>query len=106
MERLERLARTLLRAAEGLVALPTDTMWCLAVLVAAWFHLASIGVGPHPEGVVRVSHMVPFLVLAVLLAALVIWAHRGNIARLRAGTERRLGQSASPAAGSGSATSS
>ncbi len=37
MERLERLARTLLRAAEGLVALPTDTMWCLAVLVAAWW---------------------------------------------------------------------
>lgn len=78
----------------------------MPVLVAAWFHLASIGVGPHPEGVVRVSHMVPFLVLAVLLAALVIWAHRGNIARLRAGTERRLGQPASPAAGSGSATSS
>ena len=37
MERLERLARTLVRAADGLLALPPDTLWCLAVLVAAWW---------------------------------------------------------------------
>jgi hypothetical protein len=37
MERLERLARTLVRAADGLMALPPDTLWCLAVLVAAWW---------------------------------------------------------------------
>ena len=37
MERLERLARTLIRAADGLIALPPDTLWCLAVLVAAWW---------------------------------------------------------------------
>ncbi len=37
MERLERLARTLVRAADGLMELPPDTLWCLAVLVAAWW---------------------------------------------------------------------
>jgi glycerol-3-phosphate acyltransferase PlsY len=33
-------------------------------------------------------------VLALVLAALVFWKHRGNIARLRAGTEPRIGQKA------------
>ena len=37
MERLERLARTLVRAADNLMELPPDTLWCLAVLVAAWW---------------------------------------------------------------------
>lgn len=37
MERIERLARTLVRAADGLMELPPDTLWCLAVLVAAWW---------------------------------------------------------------------
>jgi hypothetical protein len=37
MERLERLARTLVRGADGLIALAPDTLWCLAVLVAAWW---------------------------------------------------------------------
>ena len=37
MERLERLARTLVRAADGLMELPPDTLWCSAVLVAAWW---------------------------------------------------------------------
>jgi glycerol-3-phosphate acyltransferase PlsY len=30
--------------------------------------------------------------LFVLLAALLVWTHRQNIARLRAGTEGRIGQ--------------
>ena len=58
MERLERLARTLVRAADGLLALPPDTLWCLAVLVAAWwlrnrdigatFRLSSAGLKAEP----------------------------------------------------------
>jgi glycerol-3-phosphate acyltransferase PlsY len=32
-----------------------------------------------------------YTALALASASLVIWAHRGNIARLRAGTERRIG---------------
>lgn len=33
------------------------------------------------------------LALAVVLVAIVVWRHRGNIARLRAGTEPRIGRS-------------
>ncbi len=35
----------------------------------------------------------PFVGLAIALSALVIWKHRGNITRLRHGSEHRLGQS-------------
>lgn len=34
---------------------------------------------------------VPYLVVACLLAVLVIWKHRANLARVRAGTESRIG---------------
>ncbi len=33
----------------------------------------------------------PSVVICALLGSLVVWAHRGNIARLRAGTENRVG---------------
>lgn len=65
--------------------------------VAAWFHLASIGIGPHPRGAVQVVHMLPFLGLSLLLSALVIGRHRANISRLRAGTEPKVGSKPSPA---------
>lgn len=39
----------------------------------------------------------PVWIAAALMAALIVWKHRGNIARLRAGTESRLGRRA-PAA--------
>jgi glycerol-3-phosphate acyltransferase PlsY len=34
----------------------------------------------------------PYLALALLTSLLVIWRHRGNLARLMDGTEPRLGQ--------------
>jgi len=34
----------------------------------------------------------PFLFFALLLAALIVYKHRSNISRLRAGTEHRVGQ--------------
>ena len=37
MERLERLARTLVACSRWFDGLPPDTLWCLAVLVAAWW---------------------------------------------------------------------
>lgn len=40
----------------------------------------------------------PLLLFAILVAALIIYKHRGNIARLRAGTENRFGKNA-PAGG-------
>lgn len=44
----------------------------------------------------RISAASPFLIAAAALGALVIWKHRANIARLRAGTEPKVGRKAPP----------
>ncbi len=60
------------------------------LFVAGWFHAAHAGWVPlRTDSPVEVRHMLPFLAFAGAVAALVVWAHRGNIARLRAGTEPR-----------------
>jgi glycerol-3-phosphate acyltransferase PlsY len=60
--------------------------------VAAWFHAAHAGWLWVEKGRVTVAHMAPYLTLALALAAMVVWTHRANIKRLRAGTEPRAGQ--------------
>ncbi len=37
------------------------------------------------------EQQLPLLIFAILIAAMIVYKHRGNIARLRAGTENRLG---------------
>jgi len=54
---------------------------CLPLLMLGWF--ASNGMGLRW----------PYLALALLTSALVIWRHRSNLERLLAGTEPKLGQS-------------
>lgn len=41
---------------------------------------------------------IPFVIVAFALALVIVWAHRQNIARLRAGNENRLGQRVRPPA--------
>lgn len=65
----------------------------LPLIVLAWWATGSVGLAhnpPHPSR--EFSELVPFLLVSVLLAGLVVWTHRGNIRRLRAGTEPKLGQ--------------
>jgi acyl phosphate:glycerol-3-phosphate acyltransferase len=51
--------------------------------------------GGHVEGAAeRLMHASPPLIVTVLLAALIIWKHRGNIARLRRGEEPKVGGTA------------
>ena len=38
------------------------------------------------------GHQLPLLIFALVIAILIVWKHRGNIARLRAGTENRFGK--------------
>jgi glycerol-3-phosphate acyltransferase PlsY len=45
----------------------------------------------------------PLLAFAVLVAAMIVWKHRSNIARLRAGTEHRFDPSARPEGASAAA---
>ncbi len=65
----------------------------IAALVA--FPLLVLALGGHAH----TPRDVPFLVSSALVPALSVWKHRGNIRRLFAGTERRLG--ARPAAEGG-----
>ena len=46
----------------------------------------------------------PLLAFAVLIAAMIVWKHRSNIARLRAGTEHRFDPAAKPGAAAPSAS--
>jgi len=72
------------------------------VLVVVWTRFVSLGsilaVSSFPlfvwmlSAVVRSAERDPeFVATATLVPILVLWRHRGNIARLRRGTERRLG---------------
>ncbi|CAG1001836.1 glycerol-3-phosphate acyltransferase PlsY [Phycisphaerales bacterium] len=61
----------------------------LPAFVAAWFHLAHRGVSLNTERGVEVRHMAAFLAFALLLGVMIVWTHRANIGRLRAGTEPR-----------------
>ncbi len=45
------------------------------------------------------SRLWPLYVFSALVAALVVWRHRGNIRRLREGTENRIGSKAAAAEG-------
>ncbi len=47
---------------------------------------------PIDGSTIRAEAFLPLLVCVTALAVLVVWKHRPNIARLRAGTESRVGQ--------------
>jgi acyl phosphate:glycerol-3-phosphate acyltransferase len=54
--------------------------------------LISFVIAKHTGRTASLDGAWPFLAVAALLAALVTWTHRANIARLRAGTEPKVGQ--------------
>ena len=54
------------------------------------FALLRTGEGT-PDGATPLAHAMPGVIVTTVVALLVIWKHRGNIQRLRAGTESRLG---------------
>lgn len=68
-----------------------------AISVPLW-HLISVvpGDGGEETFIHRVFDRWPFVVVTMLLALLVVWKHRSNIARLRAGAEARIGEPPHP----------
>lgn len=62
-----------------------------SIAAAASFPLLYAGIGFWRRWDVLGAQL-PLLIFAVVVAALVIWKHRSNIARLRAGTELRFKQ--------------
>ena len=79
---------TLLAALLGIFTMAVGRFVSLGSLVGVLsvplMLLASLNVAP------------PFLYLAIVLNALIMFRHRDNIRRLAAGTERRLGEKATP----------
>ncbi|MBC22373.1 MAG: acyl-phosphate glycerol 3-phosphate acyltransferase [Phycisphaerae bacterium] len=74
--------------------------WVIVVLLSRYVSLAStvaacslpvvvITMAARQDG--GLSASMPLIIVSLLLCALVVFRHRGNIARLRAGTEHRIG---------------
>jgi glycerol-3-phosphate acyltransferase PlsY len=59
------------------------------MLGAVFFPVAYVGVGLIRNWPVTQSQW-PLLAFAIVIPAMIVYKHRGNIARLRAGTESRF----------------
>lgn len=62
-----------------------------------WYFFEVLGRGVPENSADRPPAAWPFLVVTVLLAALIISKHRGNLARIAAGTEPKVGTPTPPA---------
>lgn len=69
-----------------------------AISVPLWYLISIVpgGGGRADTFADRLVDRWPFVVVTMLLAMLVVWKHRTNIARLRAGTESRIGEKPTP----------
>jgi glycerol-3-phosphate acyltransferase PlsY len=92
-------------AAVGVAIIWRTRFVALGSLVIAWLLPAltiAFGAILAPEAAASprdwLSPLLPSTVLGLLLALMITWSHRGNISRLRAGTERRLGDAVGTAA--------
>ena len=74
-----------------IVLFAAKRMVSLASIVAAMaFPVAFVALGLLHVGYSFSTQQVPLLVFALLLAAMIVYRHRENIARIRAGTESRF----------------
>lgn len=68
-----------------------------AISVPLWYLISIVPrAGGEETFADRLVERWPFVVVTMLLALLVVWKHRSNIARLRAGTESRIGEPPHP----------
>ena len=73
-------------------------VWVVVFIAKRYVSLASIcaavtlPVAMLVHGMIRGKHELPLLVLGFVVATLGVWRHRANIARLRQGTESRMGR--------------
>ena len=73
----------------GLILGGIAVLFVLIVVQTIIGHIITDG---HHPGLIVVHVPLALLVFAILMGLLVVYRHRANIARLRAGTESRLGQ--------------
>jgi glycerol-3-phosphate acyltransferase PlsY len=73
----------------GVVFLATRYVSVASMLGAMFFPIAYVGVGLAMGWPVTGAQW-PLLAFAIVIPAMIVYKHRGNIARLRAGTENRF----------------
>jgi len=61
-----------------------------SIVAACAFPLAYFAIG-RARGWAVLGDQLPLLVFAIVMGGMIVWKHRSNIARLRAGTESRFG---------------
>jgi glycerol-3-phosphate acyltransferase PlsY len=73
------------------VTVPVAVVWIAVSLLTRYISVASmVSAVVLVIGVIATGQSWPIVVFALFGAGVVIWRHRSNIARLRAGTENRL----------------
>jgi len=78
-----------------LVALAMVAIWLVMALVFRYSSLAALtATALSPLLVLWLLEAPEYLVLSLVVAALLVWRHRSNIANLVAGTEKRIGEKA------------
>jgi glycerol-3-phosphate acyltransferase PlsY len=77
--------------------LPAAPVWLAVALTTRYVSLGSvIGAACVPLGALLLGYPGPFALAALIVASVIIARHHENIARLLAGTERKLGEKRSP----------
>lgn len=73
--------------------LPAAAVWAGVTGVSRYVSLASmVAVVSLPGGAALLGYPADGVVAAAAVGAIVVWRHRDNLRRLRAGTERRVGE--------------
>ena len=73
------------------VALAVGALWIVTFALWRYTSLASIAAAVAlPVAAVAIGYSLPVVVFSVLGGGAIIWLHRANLKRLRAGTEHRI----------------
>ena len=98
-------AAGVLLAFNPLLGLATLATWCIVALFFRYSSLASLAAAAFaPFYQVLIWEADAYALAIAAMSLLLVWRHRGNIEKLLAGTESKLGQKAAPSAAPHAAT--
>ena len=98
-------AAGVLLAFNPLLGLATLATWCIVALFFRYSSLAALAAAAFaPFYQVLIWEADAYALAIAAMSLLLVWRHRGNIEKLLAGTESKLGQKAAPAAAPHAAT--
>jgi glycerol-3-phosphate acyltransferase PlsY len=91
-------AAGVLMALNGGLGVATLASWVIVAAFSRYSSLASLAAAAFaPFFMALMWEVEPSLIAVVVMSLLLVWRHEGNIRKLLAGTESRLGQKAAPA---------